>query len=149
MAYLTAAQLDAAISDLGQAQLTAESGSTIDSTILTEVITQASSRIDMYLAARYTVPVTGDSTALAILVTIAVPIATYLLYKRRLIAGKNDEITEDYKRALSELEMLRDGKLSLPGAGSGGVIGSEPLVEDYDPIVGAEIQVFGKELQLY
>lgn len=145
MAYCTAADLDSGMSDLGQAQTTAESGSTADATILAQVIADASSKMDAYLMGRYTVPITGDSTALAILRSICVPIAVYLLYKRRLI--KNAEVVADYERAIEELKMIKkDG--GLPGAGSP-VIGTEPLVEDYEPIVGTESQVFGKDLQLY
>ncbi len=146
MAYCTSAQLEAQISELGQAQTTAETGTSIDATILDEVIDQAGNKMNLYLMAKYTVPITA-ADALPILVPICVTIATYLLYKRRLIASKNDQIVEDYKLAIEELKMIREDG-GLPGLGDS-AIGTEPAIEDYEPIVGSETQVFGTVLQSF
>ena len=141
MAYCTATQLQAAISNKGQAQLSADAGTTIDSTIVGEVISQASAQIDLYLGGRYTVPITSGTAALAYLVTACVKISAYYLLKRRFISGKYDEFRSDYEDTIEELKEIKSGAMSLPGITSTAV-DTDPTLDDYS-IVGSELQVYG------
>lgn len=140
MAYCTSTELLAAISSLAQAQATSESGSSVDSGILTEVIQQSSDRMDLYLGVRYTVPVTTAS-ALGYLTEACCNISLWKLLRRRLITSKND-IEADYVRTLDELKMIAMGDLSLPGV-TETIIGSTSELDDFAPVVGCEDKVYG------
>lgn len=141
MAYCTSTELEAALSAMAQSQLSADTGTTPDSTILTEIIANASARIDFYLSGRYSVPITTGASTLAYLKATCISIAAYLLLKRRLISGEHEDFRNDYIEAIDELKDIRSGVLELPGTTSTEGA-TDPRLDDRS-VVGSELQIYG------
>ena len=116
MPYATQSDLASVLTDGQLAQLTADSGTSADATIVSKALADASAEMDGYLAGRYVVPVTGGSTDLDILRPHCLKLTKWLLYGRRAIGGDYQELERDYKTTIAWLSGIRDGKGSLPSA---------------------------------
>lgn len=139
MAYCTTTELEASLAARAQAQLTADTGTTVDATVLAEVISQADARINMYLSSRFSVPVTGGTASLAYLKSVSVTIAAYLCLKRRQI--HNDDFRQDYLMAIEELKAIKDGSMSLPDTDTTAT-DQDPRIDNFS-VAGGERQIFG------
>ena len=102
MAYASAAEVIASFNTTRMAELTADSGSTPDSTRITNEITTASDLVDSYLLSRYTTPVTGPAAVLAAIKPHAVALVLYGLFQDRLLAEAYSSIRDDRDRAAED-----------------------------------------------
>ena len=83
MSYCTQSDIEKLIPTLELAELTTESGSTSDATVITEAIGKADAEIDSYCKKHYTVPFTP--TIPPVIEAISVDLALYHLYSRRSV----------------------------------------------------------------
>jgi len=144
MAYATEADLASLISETKLAQLTTESGNMEDSLVLTAALSDASSRIDGYLAGRYTVPVT-DATSLAILKAHCIVLVKWFLFLRNDIGESfNGSLGNEYKATIDWLMAIGKGTLSLPSGAAVPTVDVE--VTDEEAIADSEDPVFGTDL---
>jgi len=129
MAYLTPDELKAAIDEQYVSMLVDDASGTDqaavkgDVIVLTEIITDASSVCDLYLAKQYAVPLV---TVPASIKRIATQVAVYLLHERRHWTI-SDEIKSSYDSAVKMLEMIAKNELVVPGVNyiSAGVFGAD------------------------
>ena len=82
-----------------------------DADVIEEALADASSLIDGYVATKYPLPLTQTPPLLK---TWATSIAIYLLHR----FGAPDHIRTDYEDALSGLEDVAAGRVTLPVAGT-------------------------------
>ena len=140
MAYAVTADVTASFNSTRLAELTADSGSTPDSTRISNEITSVEGLIDSYLLSRYTTPVTGPAAVLTAIKPHAVALVLYGLFQDRLLAEAYSSIRDDRDRALEWLKAIRDGKGSLTGAAT-----PETTVADTDGVAGSEPRIFGMD----
>jgi len=142
MGYCLEADLQADIPDTRLAELTAESGTVIDSAIVTKAIDSASDAMDRYLAGRYTVPVT-DATALEILRPTCVAIVRFRLYGRRdqSMDPKDDPVRVEYDEAMRWLRDVAKGAADLPPSATAATV-TIPDADSDDASFGSEDPVF-------
>ena len=114
MGYCDQADLVTRIGNDRMVQLTSDTGSSIDSTVVIAAIERASAKMDADLSSRYAVPVvtTGDAPLAATLRTIAVDLTEYYLYQRR--EGTEGAKQSLYDNAVKWLEDIRSGEHPLP-----------------------------------
>ena len=103
---------------------------------ITQVIEEASSIIDGYLARRYVLPLAATP---GILVTWARAIVRYKLHSDRITDDRTDPVARDYRDAIRFLELVAAGKFSLgledPTAGAAS---SEIQINPGSKVVGRE-----------
>jgi len=85
----------------------------LDSTLLGEIVDDAGVIIDQKLTTRYDVPFTAPIAD--IIVLICADITLYNLSLRRFRNKIPSEITDKYESALSLLEQIRTGKMTIIG----------------------------------
>lgn len=112
-AYCTQADLQDVLADLRLAELTAESGSVVDASVLATTITAASGIIDRYFGGRYAIPV-SDAGTLALLVPVCVSLVKFRLYDRRDLSARDNPCQTEYDEVIRWLERVADGTYSLP-----------------------------------
>lgn len=117
MAYCTENDLLTLIPQKELAELTAESGDTPDSQIVTEAVNRADAEIDAYLGSRYALPLTPVPDQVK---GLSMDMALYHLYSRRSVAPQVRR--QKYEAAVSFLKQVAAGEAVLEGA-------SEPLTE--------------------
>lgn len=117
--YTVAADLDNILAEHIAAELSAESGSTPDDSILDYYLDAAESVVDSYLAKRYNVPLSVTPIPAAVKDAVLV-IARYRLYIRREYV--TEEVRKDYEDMLEWLKMVATGELDLPVDETGGEI---------------------------
>lgn len=107
MAYATRAQIEAryGLSELVQATDKAGTG-VEDDTAITDALDDASSEVDSYIGARYSVPVTTSPR----LVQVTCAIARYRLHEDHA----TDQIRKDYDDAVKWLRDVAAGRAVLP-----------------------------------
>lgn len=130
--YATQTEMEAACRAARMIELTEDSGSTVNATILTEVITQASRFMDGFLGGRYAVPIT-EAAALPILASHCVTVAMYRLWSRAGFPGRENPFRDEYTSTVDWLKDIASGKIPLPGGSSATADdtaswGSEPQV---------------------
>lgn len=111
MAYCLQADIEKLIPALELAELTAESGSTVDAAVVTEAITKADAEIDSYCQKFYTVPFTAVP---AVVEALSVDLAIYHLYSRRSVVP--DIRKYRYESAIKFLAAVAAGELLVAGA---------------------------------
>jgi len=105
----------------------------VDAAKVTAAITQACTEIDGYLAARYALPL---PTVPGILTTMAMDIAIYRLYLRRM--GPPEHRADQYKNAVKLLGKIAEGKIGL------GPEDPEPPSQADTPEFDSSPAVFGR-----
>jgi len=117
--YIVQGDLDFLLNDDRLRQLTDDDKDGVaDVSVIGEAITSAESDVDLALASRYEVPITG--TIPEAVKTITTKLATYYFYLR---TGKVPSSIEELRKwAMEQLKMLADGKFKLD-------IGSDPPEE--------------------
>lgn len=108
MAYCAQDDIEKLIPEQELAELTAESGDTPDSDVVTEAIAKADAEIDSYLGVKYTVPF---SSAPARVKSLSEDIAIYYLYARRSVAPELRQ--KNYDNAISFLRDVAAGRAVL------------------------------------
>lgn len=106
--------------------------------VVEEAVRQAEELVDAHLRGRYVLPLDPVPTVVK---DMTVNLARHWLYARRPEGAElPDAVTRTYKAAISMLESIRDGKLSI-GAPSG-----ETQPEPGEMKVRAPRRVFGNDL---
>jgi len=82
----------------------------INTTVLNQVIANASGTVDRYIANIYALPFSSVPTAV---VSLTITIACYRLYRRRLVPDEKNTFTEDYLAAIKFLEGVNKGEIKL------------------------------------
>ncbi len=134
--YCTQADLQEVIADLRLAELTAESGTAVDTAVLAKSITAASGLIDRYLCGRYAIPVT-DAASLSVLLPTCVSLVKFRLYDRRNVKTEGNPAQAEYDEAISWLKGIADGDLDLPPTASAVEVSDSSDEETYgseDPV---------------
>jgi phage gp36-like protein len=116
MPYMTTTDLETRVGTQTAAELTTESGSTPDATIMGETVDAALGEVDSYLSRRYAVPI--DTVAFPqvanVLLSMSLDIAVYRLHTRRQPAPEG--IEQSRNNAIEWLKMVSDGTILLPAA---------------------------------
>ncbi|NLO90674.1 MAG: DUF1320 domain-containing protein [Elusimicrobia bacterium] len=111
MAYCIVGDLSGRLSTAELVQLTDDAFTGAPNMdIIAQAISDAQEEIDGYLRGRYTLPL---GSVPGLIKTIAVDLTAYRLYKRRKQLG-SAELEELYKGAVSKLEKLQRGVITLP-----------------------------------
>lgn len=123
MAYVTNQNLIDRVGTTKAAELTADSGSTPDQTVLTGVVAAAEGEVNRYLARRRAVPVvvTGDTTLAEMLRELTLDVAQYRLALRR--PPVPEQIQKLYEQVIAWLETYAKGEAELAGTGTAGNYG--------------------------
>ena len=109
--YCSIADIKTYISANTMVQLTNDEGGTsVNITVSTEAIIYASTLIDGYLRARYTLPL---DTHFPLLKILCIDIAVYRLYSRRMRDDMPETIENAYKNAIATLRDIQKGVISL------------------------------------
>ena len=114
MGYCTEADLTTRLGSAKLIELTSDSGSSVNSAVVTAAIARSSATMDADLSFRYAVPVvtTGDTELTATLKNIAIDLCEYFLFQRRgLVSGAKQGL---YDNAKKWLEDIREGAHPLP-----------------------------------
>lgn len=120
MDYCTIADIEKQISTQTLAQLTNdEGGADVDAVVAEEAIIYASVLINGYLRGRYTLPL---NTHFPLLRILAIDLAIYRLYNRRMHTDLPASIQEQYKNTIKTLSDLQKGIITLDNA-----VTDEPL----------------------
>jgi phage gp36-like protein len=111
MPYCTLDDIKKSIPEANIVQLTDDTGTeVIDQTNVDKAISVADSIIDGYMRGRYSIPL---STVPELIKTIAIDIAIYKLYERRLKLEMPEAMMARYKNALKMLEQIQKGLIKL------------------------------------
>ena len=113
MAYCTQTDIAKLIPNQELAELTTDSGSTPDATIITEAIAKADAEIDSYLGVKYSVPFTSPSTRVK---SLSEDIALYYLYLRR--SAVPEARVKSYDDAIAYLKDVAASVAVLPDDGT-------------------------------
>lgn len=116
MAYIVNDDIVDRVGSATAAQLSADSGDTPDSDVLTEVRNSAEGEVNGYLAVRYAVPVdlSAHADLTATLKGFALDVAVYRLYGRRSPVPENVRRMRD--DAIAWLTKVSKGEIVLPAA---------------------------------
>lgn len=136
MAYCTQTDLLNLIAEDQLAGLTAETGETPDSDIVSDAITQADAEIDSYLGVRYSLPL---SSTPEVIKNLSVDITIYNLYCRRDLCP--DIRLKRYQAAIRWLENLAKGLVELNIDGVEVSAGAQTTMD-----VDCQDRVFSREL---
>lgn len=112
-AYCTQSEIEGEIQFNDLVQLTDDSNpplGVVNDTVLKQIIANASGVIDRYVSNQYDVPFSPVPTAVR---SMAITIACYKLYRRRLVPDEKNNFTEDYNRAIDFLEKVNSGNAIL------------------------------------
>jgi len=130
--YCTIKNIETQISTQTLIQLTSdENQESIDRIVAEEAILYASTVIDGYLRGRYSLPL---NTRFPLLRVIAMDLAIYRLYSRRMRNEMPEVISENYKNAVNLLKDIQKGVLSLetePESNINSAAGDYKINKDY------------------
>ena len=115
MDYCTVQDLETHLSTPTLTQLTSDEGNEIDSAVAQEAIIYASTLTNGYLRGRYTLPL---DTPFPLLRIIAIDIAVYRLYSRRMRTDIPEIIAQQYDDAIKMLKDIQKGAITLEEADS-------------------------------
>lgn len=110
MSYCTVDDIEANIPSVTLAQITSDTGSSVDETVIETAIDYVDNIIDGYLRGRYTLPLNSTPDELKY---IAVDYVTYRLYSRRLMTEIPESISNRFKEVTSLLKSIQKGTFSL------------------------------------
>ena len=85
---------------------------TIETEITDDAINQAGNTIDVYMRGRYPADMDDDTPIPAFINDLAVKLACYNLYRRKLSLTMPDSINDCYKEAIQTLKDIQAGKVS-------------------------------------
>lgn len=108
--YCSTQDLETHLSTPTLTQLTSDEGNEIDSAIAEEAIMYASTLINGYLRGRYTIPLSIHFPLIRIL---AIDIAVYRLYSRRMRCDVPEIIAKQYNDAVKMLQDVQKGSITL------------------------------------
>ncbi len=116
MAYIVNADIVLRVGDDATVQLTADTGSSVDATVLDEIRLSSEGEVNGYLAKRYAVPVdlSAHPDAAGTLKGFTLDLAVYRLHTRRAPANKDVQQMRD--NAIEWLKGIAEGKINLPVA---------------------------------
>ncbi len=115
MAYIDNADIILRVTNDTAVQLTSETGSVVDTTVLDDVRESAEAEVESYLSVRYYVPVdvSGDTKLARLLKDVTLHLAIYKLYSRRPI-----KVPETVEKARDDtikwLVRVTQGRVLLP-----------------------------------
>ncbi len=115
MAYCSQTDIAKLIPNQELAELTTDSGTNPDATIITEAIAKADAEIDSYLGVKYNVPFTSPSARVK---SLSEDIALYYLYLRR--SAVPEARVKSYDDAIAYLKDVANSVAVLPDDGSRG-----------------------------
>ena len=122
--YCTQADIEARFGQAELVQLTDRSRTgTVDAVAVAQAIGDATAEIDVYLATRYTLPL---SAVPPVLVRVACDLAVYHLFAARRSGGVVESVRDRYKDAVRLLENISKGSVTL---------GAEPPPATADDLV--------------
>lgn len=125
MSYCSISDITSVIPDLELKQLTDDvSGSTTDTSKISNAINYVDNIIDGYLRGRYNLPLSSVPDELKY---IAIDFVIYRLYSRRMFVQVPENILQRYKQITSILKDIQSGKFSLG-------------IEDTDELSGMDIR---------
>jgi phage gp36-like protein len=136
MAYCALADIQKLLPELELAELTAESGTTPDSAIVTEAIAKADAEIDSYLGVKYAVPLASVPDRLR---SLSEDISIYYLYVRRSVVPEPRE--KAYQNAIAFLREAVKGNVVLMDGNS-----EAPVAERHTPEFSYTVRVFSRAL---
>ena len=111
MVYCTIDDIDTQTSTPTLIQLSSDDGQEeVNRVVVEEAILYSSALIDGYLRGRYTLPL---NTHFPLLRILAIDIAIYRLYSRRMRTDMPEVIQSNYNSALSTLREIQKGIISL------------------------------------
>lgn len=111
MSYTTQAAILSQIQYSDLIRLTDDNGTgDIDQTVLNSVIDAASALIDSYVGNIYDTTVSPVTPSIS---AMALDIACYMLYRRRLVPDEKNNFTEMYNRRMNFLEKVNSGEMRL------------------------------------
>jgi len=111
MVYCTIDDIDTQTSTPTLIQLSSDDGQEeVNRVVVEEAILYSSALIDGYLRGRYTLPL---NTHFPLLRILAIDIAIYRLYSRRMRTDMPEVIQDNYNSALSTLREIQKGIISL------------------------------------
>jgi len=142
MGYSSSADLLRRLPEKALAQLTTEASSLPDDTMLTEVLVEADSILDVAAnsAGLVTPIVSANAATMAVLNTHSLSIAKFLLLDRRGLGAFDPAAETLYKAALSFADKLAKGDIELAGA----PVRSVPAAASGSVLAGSEVSFFGK-----
>lgn len=138
--YCTSDDIINAFNSTKLAELSADSGTTPDETIIDGVISMQSSIMDSYFVSRYAVPITGKAT-LALINPHCVRLVLFSLMQSRLLAESYASFLADKENTMVWLQGIASGKFSLPGATLNNT--ADPSVDTVTAFGGSMTQMFG------
>lgn len=118
MPYVTQAQVTTRLGTSALVELTSDSGDSVDTDVLDQMIQRADDQINNTLSSRYLVPVdtSADASLAATLAAMALDLVDYYLYQRRgLVDGAKEKLLENVMKWLTD---VKEGLLPLPATGS-------------------------------
>ena len=110
MDYCTVQDLETHLSTPTLSQLTSDEGNEIDGAVAEEAIMYASTLTNGYLRGRYTLPL---NTHFPLLRILAIDIAVYRLYSRRMRTDVPEIIEQQYRDAIKMLIDIQKGLITL------------------------------------
>ncbi len=135
MAYCALSDILEQLAEAELIQLTDDANTgDVDQSAVDQAIVDADGEIDGYLGARYDVPLNPIP---AIIAKIAVDIALFNLYSRRL--GPPEHRESRYKNGVRFLEQVAAGKISL------GALDPDPVPAGQAPQIEAQGRIFSRK----
>jgi phage gp36-like protein len=95
MGYCTQSDIENSIRAERLVELTADTGTTINVTVLSDIITKASLWMDSFLCGKYNTPITAAGDVLA-LVPHCITVVCYRLWARAGFPGRENPFESDY-----------------------------------------------------
>jgi phage gp36-like protein len=138
--YCTLADIQAVIPEQDLVELTDDSlpPAVVDQIKVNRAISDAGELIDGSLRGRYSLPL---SPAPGLINTLAVDLAIYRLYSRRIRLTPPEVVGERHKEALKLLEQIRNGRVSLGAENVGGA----PTPDAGGPQISVPDRVFSRD----
>ena len=138
--YCTLADIQSTVPENDLIELTDDSlpPATVDQVKVDRAISDAGVLIDGSLRGRYSLPL---APVPGLINTLAVDLAIYRLYSRRIKLQPPEVVGERHKEALKLLEQIRSGRISLGTENTGGT----PTPDAGGPQVNAPDRIFSRD----
>lgn len=120
MAYCTQTDIEKMLPTRELAEITTESGTSVDLEIIAAAISKADTEIDSYLAVRYVLPFGAIPARVR---SLSVDMAIYYLYSRRSTVPEVRE--QNYQQAVLFLRAAAEGKTAILDCGSSETLETE------------------------
>ena len=138
--YCTLADIQSTVPENDLIELTDDSlpPATVDQVKVDRAISDAGELIDGSLRGRYSLPL---APVPGLINTLAVDLAIYRLYSRRIKLSPPEVVGERHKEALKLLEQIRSGRISLGTENTGG----DPTPDAGGPQISVPNRIFSRE----